>query len=55
MPTKKDGPPACAFCGIELKDGKCQECGGWTDSYGLFHRRECGGGFHEKCEGKLKS
>jgi len=34
-----------------LKNGKCLECGAWTDSYGLVHDQCCSGGFHEE-EGK---
>lgn len=48
-PTKEGGPPLCKFCGEELQESKCSGCGGWTDSYGLFHRKTCSGGFHEEC------
>ena len=52
MPKKKaEGPPTCKFCEAELKDGKCAECGAYTDSYGLFHRKGCKG-FHEECPDK---
>jgi len=37
----------CPKCGEEMKDGKCRECGAWTDSYGLIHAECCEGGFHE--------
>jgi len=48
--SPKDVPSGCPFCtSEELKDGKCQECGAWTDSYGILHRKNCSGGFHEEC------
>ena len=39
-----------------MRDGKCRECGAWTDSYGIVHAECCSGGFHEEegcpCEDK---
>lgn len=39
-----------------MKDGKCQSCGAWMDSYGIVHAEGCQGGFHEECpvSGKTK-
>ena len=51
---KKYRPPTCPFCKAELKEGRCEACGGWPDSLGHFHQRTCSGGFHDKCEEKPK-
>lgn len=49
-PKQVKEAPVCKFCAADLKDGKCEMCGGWSDSLGHFHRRGCSGGFHEECE-----
>lgn len=47
--------PGCPYCkSNDMKDGKCPDCGAWTDSYGILHRAKCPGGFHDECPVKGK-
>jgi hypothetical protein len=51
MKKEKSNDPKCPYCNNPFKDGKCGDCGAWMDSYGIIHKANCPGGFHdeEKC------
>jgi hypothetical protein len=49
MPKEEKPCPHCDTESPRGNDSKCPDCGAWQDSYGTVHKKNCEGGFHDKC------